>query len=131
MTLNGFERTRGGWVGVSMALAMAVGCASASGVPAEGAGADLEEKAADLNQEANGNPFVFRFDSEPYGISMKEWAYHWLRRMDSIPAATNRFTSTELFFFVGDKSLAAGFDPCVTGSLQPAVADDLFMLSSR
>jgi hypothetical protein len=39
-----------------------------------------------------------------------------------------RFTSTRLFFFVGDKSLAANFDSCVTGSPQPAVADDLFIL---
>jgi hypothetical protein len=39
-----------------------------------------------------------------------------------------RFTSTSLFFFTGDKSLAATFDACVTGSLQPAVADDLFLL---
>lgn len=39
-----------------------------------------------------------------------------------------RFTSTHLFYFIGDKSLAAAFDPCVTDSLQPAVADDLFLL---
>ena len=39
-----------------------------------------------------------------------------------------RFTSSRLSYFVGDKSLATTFDPCVTGSLQPAVADDLFML---
>jgi len=39
-----------------------------------------------------------------------------------------RFTSSRLFYFVGDKSLATSFDPCVTGSLQPAVADDLFLL---
>jgi hypothetical protein len=39
-----------------------------------------------------------------------------------------RFTSSRLSYFVGDKSLAASFDPCVTGSLQPVVADDLFLL---
>ncbi|HUJ28404.1 MAG TPA: hypothetical protein VLW85_20420 [Myxococcales bacterium] len=39
-----------------------------------------------------------------------------------------RFTSTRLFFFVGDASLADGFDACVTGKLQPAVADDVFII---
>jgi len=39
-----------------------------------------------------------------------------------------RFTSSRLSYFVGDKSLATSFDPCVTGSVQPVVADDLFLL---
>ncbi|MGZ6142718.1 MAG: hypothetical protein ACXWLM_05235 [Myxococcales bacterium] len=39
-----------------------------------------------------------------------------------------RFTSTQLIEFTGDESLAANFDPCVTGSVQPAVADDVFLL---
>jgi hypothetical protein len=39
-----------------------------------------------------------------------------------------RYTSSRLFYFVGDKSLAESFDTCVTGSLQPAVADDLFII---
>jgi hypothetical protein len=39
-----------------------------------------------------------------------------------------RFTSSHLSYFVGDKSLATSFDPCVTGSRQPVVADDLFLL---
>jgi hypothetical protein len=51
--------------------------------------------------------------------------------LDGVPIkdpASYRFTSTRLFYFVGDKSLAASFDACVTGSFQPAVADDLFLL---
>jgi len=227
MTMNGFGRAAGWCARWSLVLVMAVGCGSASGLPGERAGADLDERTgADLSEEAAAaNPFVFRVDSEPYGISMKEWAYNWLRWEYSIPAATNpiivpgadydqhqvgpvyfvpdgpnhndafsvprhkalaimlsqiandfpcpdpsfhpapgqslfdflsagltqvndgitvldvaldgvpiqdplryRFTSTRVFFFVGDKSLAAGFDACVTGSLQPAVADDLFLL---
>jgi len=218
MTLNGFGRASACWARLLVVLAMAVGCGSASDLPAQRAGVDLKEEAAD-------NPFVFNFDSEPYGTSMKEWADNWMRWEYSIPAATNpiivagadcdqhqagpvyfvpdgpnhndafslprhkalaimlsqvnndypcpnpsfhpapgqslfdflsavltqvndgitvldvrldgvpihdalryRFTSTEVFFFVGDKSLAAGFDGCVTGSLQPAVTDDLFLL---
>jgi hypothetical protein len=39
-----------------------------------------------------------------------------------------RFTSSCLSYFVGDKTLTASFDPCVTGSLQPAVADSVFLL---
>lgn len=212
MTLNGF------WCAAAVALAMATGCGSASD-------AKTDRVEGDLTGEAAANPQVFEVDSEPYGISMKEWAFNWMRWEYSIPAATNpmivpgvdydqnqsgpvwfvplgpnhndafsvprhkavavmlsqlnndypcpdptfqpapgqslfdflsvglttindsitvldvrldgvpirdafryRFTSTELFFFVGDPSLAATFDSCVTGSLQPAVADDLFLL---
>jgi hypothetical protein len=39
-----------------------------------------------------------------------------------------RFTSSRLSYFVGDTSLATSFDSCVTGSLQPAVVDDVFLL---
>jgi hypothetical protein len=39
-----------------------------------------------------------------------------------------RYTSSRLFSFVGDKSLGASFDTCITGSLQPAVVDDLFIV---
>ena len=51
--------------------------------------------------------------------------------MDGLPvrdAFRYRFTSQELFLFTGDPSLAAVFDPCVTGTPQPAVVDDLFLL---
>jgi hypothetical protein len=197
---------------LSMMLALAVGCGD---VPIATTESDLSEA----------NPQVFAVDSEPYGTSMREWAFGWMRWEYSIPAATNpmivpgadydqnqpgpvffvpdgpnhndaftvsrhkalgimlsqinndfpcpdpsfhpapgqslfdfliagltavndgitvldvrldgvpvhdalryRFTSTDVFFFVGDPTLAAGFDSCVTGSLQPAVADDLFLL---
>jgi len=39
-----------------------------------------------------------------------------------------RFTSKHLFYFIGDPSLAASFDSCVTGRPQPAVVDDVFLL---
>lgn len=40
-----------------------------------------------------------------------------------------RVTSKELFYFVGNKSLAAPtFDTCVTGKPQPAVADAVFIM---
>jgi hypothetical protein len=39
-----------------------------------------------------------------------------------------RFTASSLISFVGDPSLAASFDPCVTGTPQPAVVDDFFLL---
>jgi len=91
MTMNGFGRAAGWCARWSLVLLMAVGCGSASGLPGGKAGADLDERTgADLSEEAAAaNPFVFRVDSEPYGISMKEWAYNWLRWEYSIPAATN------------------------------------------
>lgn len=39
-----------------------------------------------------------------------------------------RYTSSRLFYFIGDKSLTASFDSCVTGTLQPAVTDDVFIV---
>jgi hypothetical protein len=51
--------------------------------------------------------------------------------LDGVPvhdAFRYRFTSKDLFFFTGDPSLEAAFDPCVTGTAQPAVADDLFLI---
>jgi hypothetical protein len=178
-----------------------------------------------LSDDDSSNPQLFGKDSHPYGISMKEWAFNWMRWVYSIPAATNpvivagvdydqhqvgpvyfvptgpnhndaftvprhkavaimlsqinndypcpdptfkpapgqslfeflstgltkvndnvtvmevtldgepivdpsryRYTSSRLFYFVGDKSLATSFDACVTGVLQPAVADDFFIL---
>ena len=168
---------------------------------------------------------LFEVDSKPFGVSMEDWAFDWLRWEYSIPAATNpalvagasydqhqpehvffvpdgpnhndafsvsrhkavaimlsqinndfpcpdptfkpapgqslfdflsaglttindnitvldvtldgvpipdlqryRFTTKRLIFFIGDKSLAANFDACVTGLPQPAVTDDLFFL---
>ena len=55
MTLNGFGRASACWARLLVVLAMAVGCGSASDLPAQRAGADLKEEAAD-------NPFVFNFD---------------------------------------------------------------------
>jgi hypothetical protein len=52
-------------------------------------------------------------------------------RLDGVPIhdpLRYRFTSTSVFFFVGDKSLSAIFDACVTGLPQPAVVDDLFLI---
>jgi hypothetical protein len=218
MTQKGREHATPVWLQLLLLLAMAMGCGSASDLPAKRAGSGLSEEAA-------ANPQVFEVDSEPYGNSMKEWAYNWMRWQYSIPAATNpnivagadydqrqggpvyfvpdgpnhndafsvpphkavaimlsqinndfpcpdpsfhpapgqslfdflsaglttvndgitvldvrldgvpihdalryRFTSTQVFMFTGDRSLAAGFDSCVTGFLQPAVADDLFLL---
>jgi hypothetical protein len=39
-----------------------------------------------------------------------------------------RFASDDLFTITGDLSLQAVFDPCITGSPQPAVVDGYFML---
>ena len=216
MTLNGVARAAASRARLSVVLAVAVGCGSAPG---------LSPRGADRNEKAEANPQVFAVDSNPYGTSMKEWAYNWMRWEYSIRAATNpmivagvdydqnqfgpvwfvplgpnhndafsvphhkalglmlsqvnvtypcpdpsfhpapgqslfdflstgltqvndgitvldvrldgvpiqdalryRFTSTKVFFFEGDKSLAASFDACVTGLPQPAVVDDLFLL---
>jgi len=218
MSLNGCARAAAGCARSLLVLALTAGCGSASDLPAQRAGSDLTEEAA-------ANPQVFEVDSSPYGTSMKEWAFNWMRWQYSIPLATNpavvagadydqhqggpvffvpdgpnhndafsvprqkalgvmlsqinndfpcpdpsfhpapgqslfdflsagltqindgitvldvrldgqpihdalryRFTATKVFFFVGDRSLAEGFDACVTGVLQPAVADDLFLL---
>jgi hypothetical protein len=39
-----------------------------------------------------------------------------------------RFRSADLFTLTGDLSLQAGFDPCITGSPQPAIVDGFFMM---
>jgi hypothetical protein len=39
-----------------------------------------------------------------------------------------RFRSDDLFSLTGDPSLQATFDPCLTGSPQPAVVDGFFMM---
>jgi hypothetical protein len=39
-----------------------------------------------------------------------------------------RFASDDLFEITGDPSLRAVFDPCITGSPQPAVVDGFFMM---
>jgi hypothetical protein len=39
-----------------------------------------------------------------------------------------RWRSDSLFYLTGDPSLAAGFDPCVTGTRQPAVQDGFFLM---
>jgi hypothetical protein len=39
-----------------------------------------------------------------------------------------RFHSSDLFYLTGDPSLQATFDPCITGSLQPAIVDGFFMM---
>lgn len=39
-----------------------------------------------------------------------------------------RFASHDLFTLTGDPSLRATFDPCITGSPQPAVVDGFFMM---
>jgi len=218
MTSNGFGRAAAGCVRVSVMLAIAAGCGGAPDLSPQKAGIDRKER-------AEAHPQVFAVDSEPYGTSMKEWAYNWMRWEYSIAAATNpmivpgvdydqhqsgpvffvplgpnhndafsvprrkalgvmlsqvnvtfpcpdpsfhpapgqslfdflstgltevndgitvldvrldgvpvydalrhRFTSTKVFFFQGDKSLAANFDACVTGLPQPAVVDDVFLL---
>jgi hypothetical protein len=38
-----------------------------------------------------------------------------------------RFISPSLFYFTGDSSMQA-FDPCITGTLQPAIVDGFFMM---
>jgi hypothetical protein len=72
MTLNGFGRAVRCWARLSLVLAMAAGCGSASDLPAQRAGADLAGMAA-------ANPRVFEIDSEPYGTNITEWAYRWTR----------------------------------------------------
>jgi hypothetical protein len=39
-----------------------------------------------------------------------------------------RFHSNDLFSLTGDPSLQAQFDPCITGSAQPAIVDGFFMM---
>jgi hypothetical protein len=39
-----------------------------------------------------------------------------------------RFHSNDLFTLTGDPSLQATFDPCITGSPQPAIVDGFFMM---
>lgn len=39
-----------------------------------------------------------------------------------------RFHSSDLFSLTGDPSLQATFDPCITGSPQPAIVDGFFMM---
>jgi len=39
-----------------------------------------------------------------------------------------RFHSNDLFTLTGDLSLQAAFDPCITGSPQPAIVDGFFMM---
>ena len=210
---------------MAMAIAMAMSWLSGCNGPAPATDDPVAVSESSLRDHGSPNPQLFTVDSHPYGISMQEWAYNWLRWEYSIPAATNptivagadynqhqfgpvyfvpdgpnhndaftvprhkavaimlsqigndfpcpdpafkpapgqslfdflsagltqvndnitvlevtldgqpivdplryRFTSSRLFYFVGDPSLAATFDSCVTGSLQPAVADDLFLL---
>ena len=207
------------------ALAMVVSCMGGCGGPVQTTSDEVAVSQSSLRDRDNPNPPLFEVDSHPYGISMDEWAFNWLRWEYSIAAATNpttvpgadynqhqlgpvyfvpdgpnhndafsvprykavavmlsqigndypcpdptfkpatgqslfdilsaeltqinvnitvlqvtlvgkpivdplryRFTSSRLFYFIGDKSLAANFDSCVTGSIQPAVADDLFLL---
>ncbi|HMJ55197.1 MAG TPA: hypothetical protein VK540_24140 [Polyangiaceae bacterium] len=206
-------------------MAMALSCWAGCGGPVTTTDEPIADTESSLGDNDGSNPQLFGVDSHPYGLSMKEWAFNWLRWEYSIPAATNpaivagvdydqhqlgpvyfvptgpnhndaftvprykalavmlsgisydypcpdptfkpapgqslfdflatgltqindnirvmqvtldgrpvvdpfryRFTSSRLFYFVGDKSLATSFDTCVTGSLQPAVADDLFVL---
>jgi hypothetical protein len=210
---------------LSTVMVMAMGCVAGCGAPGQGVDEPLAVNEASLQATHNPNPQLFELDSYPYGISMEEWAYNWLRWEYSIPAATNptivagasydqhqigpvyfvpdgpnhndafdvpryksvaimlsqinndypcpdptfkpapgqslydflmagiagvndnitvmnvtldgvpivdpesyRIVSPRLFYFAGDKSLDANFDSCVTGSLQPAVTDDIFIL---
>jgi len=39
-----------------------------------------------------------------------------------------RFRSDDLFTLTGDPSLQPTFDPCITGSPQPAIVDGFFMM---
>ena len=213
------------WAQVSTVMAVLMDCGSGTGLPLQATDEQAVIVKTSLREEGKPNPQLFEVDSHPYGTSMKEWAYNWLRWEYSIPAATNpiivegadydqnqagpvyfvpdgpdhddafavprhkavavmlsqinndypcpdpafhpapgqslfdflsagltqvndsitvldvtldgvaihdplryRFTSTRVFHFTGDKSLAASFDACVTGSSQPAVTDDLFLL---
>lgn len=87
MTL--FGRAAAGWARCSMVMAMAAGCGSGSGLPSQRTDERLMAHEASLREEDDPNPFVFTFDSHRYGISMKEWAFNWMRWEYSIPAATN------------------------------------------
>ena len=70
---------------------MAVAAGSFAGGCAGGAGADdpVAVGESSLREHDEANPELFAVDSHPYGISMQEWAYNWLRWEYSIPAATN------------------------------------------
>jgi hypothetical protein len=206
-------------------MAMAASCWVGCTAPVTATDDPALASESSLSDDDSSNPQLFEKDSQPYGISMKEWAFNWMRWVYSIPAASNpvivagvdynqhqlgpvyfvptgpnhndaftvprhkavaimlsqlnadypcpdptfkpapgqslfdflstgltkindnvtvmqvtldgksivdplryRFTASRLFYFVGDKSLATSFDACVTGSVQPAVADDFFIL---
>jgi len=206
-------------------MAMAVSCWAGCSGPVTTTDEPVVAEESSLRDDDGSNPQLFGKDSHPYGISMKEWAFNWMRWVYSIPAATNpvivagadydqhqlgpvyfvptgpdhndaftvprrkalavilsqiafdypcpdptfkpapgqslfdflstglttindsitemevtldgtpivdplryRFISSRLSYFVGDKSLATSFDSCVTGSLQPAVHDSVFIL---
>jgi hypothetical protein len=89
MSLNRFGHAAASWARCSMVMAMAVGCGSGSSLPSQSTDERLMAQEASLREEDDPNPFVFTFDSYPYGISMKEWAFNWMRWVYSIPAATN------------------------------------------
>ena len=77
-----------GWAQVSTVMAAALGCGSASSPPAQ-AMDDVITSGAGLTEERTPNPQLFEVDAHPYGTSMKEWAFNWMRWEYSIPAATN------------------------------------------
>lgn len=85
MTLN----RRVSWAQFSTMRVVALDCGSASSLPAQRMDDEGVADGVGLTEERTPNPQLFEVDAHPYGRSMKEWAYNWMRWEYSIPAATN------------------------------------------
>lgn len=88
MKLNRCGRAAASWAGCSVVMVLAVGCGSGSSLPSQSTDERPMAHEPSLGEKHDPNPFVFTFDSHPYGVSMKEWAFNWMRREHSGPAAT-------------------------------------------
>ena len=69
-------------------MAMAASCWVGCTVPVTTTDEPAMASESSLTDDDSSNPQLFGMDSHPYGISMKEWAFNWMRWVYSIPAAT-------------------------------------------
>src|SRR5439155_19162401 len=89
MTQNRSWRSAAGRARLFSVMAMAVsGMAGCNGAVEAADDEVAVSELASADHDAP-NPQLFGVSSHPYGLSMKEWAYNWLRWEYSIPAATN------------------------------------------
>src|SRR5258708_901637 len=90
MTPNRNWRSAAGRVRLSSVLVAAASWMAGCGGAVQTADEQVAVSESSLcDHDDNPNPQLFEVDSHPYGISMEEWAYNWLRWEYSIPAATN------------------------------------------